>query len=61
MKDNLAPFVCILAPLLCLVLDIFQKSIFGDFEIGLELLIINGGLTFIGLMIISKKERLTIN
>lgn len=60
-KDELAPIVCILAPLLCLVLDIFQKSIFGDFEIGLELLIINGGLTFIGLMLISKKERLTIN
>ncbi|HVK47420.1 MAG TPA: sodium:solute symporter [Pseudobacter sp.] len=60
-KDELAPIVCILAPLLCLVLDIFQKSIFGDFEIGLELLIINGGLTFIGLLLISKKERLTIN
>jgi Na+/proline symporter len=60
-KDDLAPIVCIVAPLICLVLDIFQRSLFGDFEIGLELLIINGGLTFIGLLLISKKAALRVN
>lgn len=60
-NDQLAPVVCVVAPLICLVLDIFQKSLFGDFEIGLELLIINGGLTFIGLLLVSKKAALRVN
>lgn len=60
-EDKLAPVVCIVAPLICLVLDVFQKSIFGDFEIGLELLIINGALTFIGLLLISKKAVPQVN
>lgn len=60
-NDQLAPVVCVVAPLICLVLDVFQKSIFGDFEIGLELLIINGGLTFIGLLLVSKKASPRLN
>jgi Na+/proline symporter len=54
-KDNLVPVVCIIAPLLCYVLEKYQKYIFGSFEIGLELLIINGFITFMGLWLISKK------
>lgn len=54
--DKWVPLVCILSPLLCLLIDINQKTLFGSFEIGLELLIINGLITFIGLMLISKKE-----
>ena len=52
--DNLVPFVCVLAPVICFFLDKFQKDIFGNYQIGLELLIINGLLTFIGLFLISK-------
>ena len=54
--DKWVPLVCLLSPLLCLLIDLNQKAIFGSFEIGLELLIINGLITFIGLMLISKKE-----
>jgi hypothetical protein len=54
-NDKLTPFVCIGAPLICFFLDKFQKDIFGDFQIGSELLIINGVITFLGLLIISKK------
>ena len=54
-QDNFVPFICILSPVICFILDKFQKNIFGNFEIGLELLIINGLLTFTGLMLISKK------
>jgi hypothetical protein len=39
-----------------LLIDTNQKALFGSFEIGLELLIINGLITFMGLLIISKKE-----
>jgi SSS family transporter len=54
-NDKLVPYICIAAPLICFVLDKYQKQIFGSFEIGLELLIINGLITFIGLWMISKK------
>jgi Na+/proline symporter len=55
-KDKWVPLVCIVAPLLCLVIDLNQKALFGSFEIGLELLIINGFITFMGLLLVSKKE-----
>lgn len=60
-NDRLVPIVCISAPLICFVLDKYQRSIFGSFEIGLELLIINGLLTFIGLWSISKKDSVAAN
>lgn len=54
-RDNLVPIICIASPVICFFLDKYQKKIFGSFEVGLELLIINGLLTFIGLLLISKK------
>jgi len=54
-EDKLVPFVCIAAPIICFFFDKFQSDIFGKFQIGAELLIINGALTFIGLLMISKK------
>jgi len=54
-KDKYVPFVCIAAPLICFVIDKFQTELFGNFQIGSELLIINGALTFLGLLMISKK------
>ena len=55
-NDRLVPFIAIAAPIICFFLDKFQKQIFGSFEIGLELIIINGLLTFIGLWIFSRKS-----
>jgi Na+/proline symporter len=52
-NNTLVPVICVLAPILCLALDYFQAQLFGDFRIGQELLIINGGITFIGLWLIS--------
>ena len=57
-KDKLVPFVCIAAPIICFFLDKYQKQIFGDFEVGLELLIINGLITFIGLLFLSTKKEI---
>lgn len=53
-RDKLVPYVCFASPIICFIIDKFQKNIFGSFEIGLELLIINGLLTFLGLYLISK-------
>lgn len=54
-NDKLVPVICIVAPVICFFIDKFQKQLFGSFEVGLELLIINGLLTFIGLLAISQK------
>lgn len=54
-KDHLVPYVCIAAPIICFIIDKYQKSLLGSYEVGLELLIINGSITFLGLILISKK------
>ena len=54
-NDNLVPFVCIAAPIVCFFVDKFQKELLGGMQIGSELLLLNGFLTYTGLLIISKK------
>lgn len=58
-NDALVPWVCIISPIICFLIDSFQKQLFGSFEIGLELLIINGLITFLGLFLISQKAELS--
>jgi len=55
-NDRLVPYVCIASPAICFVLDKFQQKLLGDFQIGSELLIVNGLLTFIGLLLVSRKQ-----
>ncbi|MBC9928840.1 sodium:solute symporter [Chitinophaga qingshengii] len=57
-NDRLVPVVCVIAPLLCYVVDSNQAVLFKQFQIGLELLIINGAFTYIGLLLISTKKEL---
>jgi SSS family transporter len=54
-NDKLVPAICIAAPIICFFVDKYQQQCFGAFQIGSELLILNGALTFIGLLLISKK------
>lgn len=54
-NDRLVPVVAVISPIICFLVDKYQASLFGGFEIGLELLILNGLLTFIGLWLISRK------
>jgi Na+/proline symporter len=56
-SDKLVPVIAIVAPLICFVIDKYQKEIFGKFEIGLELILINGLLVFIGLFLVSHPLR----
>ncbi|ANI88621.1 sodium:solute symporter [Arachidicoccus ginsenosidimutans] len=55
-NDKLVPMVCFAAPVICFFIDYYQKKIFGNFQIGLELIAINGLLTWLGLRMISKSE-----
>ena len=56
-KDKLVPYICIASPILCFMLEKYQKVLFGSFEFGLELLIINGTITFLGLLLISADKQ----
>ncbi|MBQ0112086.1 MAG: sodium:solute symporter [Bacteroidales bacterium] len=55
-KDKLVPIVCILAPVICFILNNNSKAWF-NYSFDFELLLLNGFLTFIGLLLISKRER----
>ncbi len=55
-KIPIVPIVCILAPLMCYVLDHFSPQLFGEYKFGNEILIINGTLTFLMLYLFSKKS-----
>lgn len=56
LNDKWVPFICLASPVICYVIDTYQKMFTGSFEIGLELLLINGALTFAGLFLVSKKN-----
>lgn len=56
-NDKLSPIVCILAPIICYVLVTNTPKLLNGYEIGLENLLINGSLTYLGLFLISKKEK----
>ncbi|HEX2010392.1 MAG TPA: sodium:solute symporter [Roseateles sp.] len=54
--DAWVPAVAVAAPLLCWLLDSRQRNWFGGYELGLELLLINGLLTFAGLWLVSRPQ-----
>lgn len=56
-KDNMVPIICVLAPIISFIVDKFQKEIFGNYEIGNELLIFNGLITFLMLFIFSSSNK----
>ncbi|GAB1307508.1 sodium:solute symporter [Urechidicola sp. KH5] len=52
-KDQLVPYVAILAPVLTYVISDFSNSEFG-FDFGFFVLVLNGFLTFMGLLLLKK-------
>jgi Na+/proline symporter len=56
--DRWVPLVAIAAPFTCYAVDHYQEALFGSYRIGLEILAVNGALTFAGLWLVSRKGRL---
>ena len=54
--DKATPVICILAPLACFFIDKYSTFLFNGYVFAEELIIVNGLLTFIGLLIVSKKK-----
>jgi Na+/proline symporter len=55
LNDRLVPVVTVGAPILCALLEYNQHYLLGSYRLGLELLIVNGALVFIGLLAISRR------
>ncbi len=54
-RDSMTPYIAILAPILCFVINMATSSFLG-FELGFTLLIVNGALTFLGMFIFRCKQ-----
>ncbi len=54
-RDKWIPLVAVLSPFLSYGLKVFIEYLFTDYQVGFELLIINGLITFMGLLLISHK------
>ena len=54
-KDRLSPIICIAAPLMCYALEAILRQEIG-YNVGYEILLLNGMLTFGGLWVISNKQ-----
>jgi len=55
-KDRWVPLVCIAAPILTYILNENSAEWFNGYKFGFERLIINGLITFIGLLILSERK-----
>ncbi len=54
--DKLVPYIALLSPVILYFLNMFSKELFFGYEFGFELLIVNGALTFFGMLIFSKRN-----
>ena len=54
LRDKLVPIVCILSPVICWILNDNSASLLGGYSFSVELILVNGLITFIGLLLISK-------
>ncbi len=55
-NDRWVPLVALAAPALCWLIDVNQRALFGAWQLGLELLVLNGALTFVGLWGLSRRQ-----
>lgn len=55
-REKMVPVVCLLSPLLCYGTDLLVRKHLG-YQLGYELLMLNGAITFLGLLATSSKFR----
>lgn len=54
--DALSPIICLLAPVLTYLIAMYAPPFLGGYQFGFELLVVNGVLTYLGLLLISIKN-----
>ena len=56
-KDKLVPFICVISPIVCFFLNKYSVLLMGGYIFDNELILVNGLITFLGLMLISHKQQ----
>jgi len=59
-NDKLVPFVCIISPAICYYISANSSALLGNYVLDNELIIVNGTITLIGLLLISKPNTIKI-
>lgn len=54
--DRVVPAIAILSPVICYFLSLYSAELFNGYRFGFELLLLNGMITFAGLLIFSRKK-----
>jgi Na+/proline symporter len=55
-NDRLVPFICLISPAVCFFLSTESKTLLGGYVFDNELIIVNGLITFVGLLLTSKAK-----
>ncbi|HEY9008260.1 sodium:solute symporter [Ohtaekwangia sp.] len=54
-RDKLVPIICVLSPAISYLISLYSVDLLGGYKFGIEILIVNGMITFLGLWLISRK------
>ena len=54
-RDKWVPYICLLSPVLSFILDWNAANWFNGFQFGFEILLVNAAITYIGLLLASKR------
>ena len=55
-NDRVTPFIAILSPIICFFISNYSVQLFNGYKFGFELLLVNGLLTFLGLLAFSRRQ-----
>jgi hypothetical protein len=55
LHDKLVPLICLISPFICYILNLYSSELLNGYTFSVELILVNGLITFIGLLFISKK------
>lgn len=56
-RDSATPWIAVVSPLICYFLNMFSVELFNGYRFGFEMILVNGFLTFMGLLIFSSRNR----
>jgi len=60
-RDRWVPLMAILSPILTFLLSHFSEDLFNGYRFGFELLVVNGGIMFGALLVISRRSKAKAN
>lgn len=55
-NDKMTPVIAVISPVICYILNIYSEELLSGYKFGFEMLLVNGFLTFMGLLIFSRKD-----